>query len=135
MKNRTWRIADGLSARCERNKSSMSPRLWTWTNVWIRVWFVEIKKPGRGWNLVGVGGDPEFYSVHITYEMPLRHHPGGVKDGHKNVKLKGEIGVGSYYGSDHSSDSSMCQDGTDLDPDWDLGPGANKEKLGGARCC
>ena len=55
---------------------------------------MEIKKPGRGWNLAGLGGNPEFYFVHITYEMPLRHHPGGVKDGHKNVKLKGGIGVG-----------------------------------------
>lgn len=35
----------------------------------------------------------ELYFVHIPFELPLRHL-GGVGDGHSNMKLKGEVGVG-----------------------------------------
>lgn len=35
----------------------------------------------------------QFCCVPITFEMPLRHLGGG-RDGHSNMELKGEIGVG-----------------------------------------
>lgn len=123
IKNRTLRIADRLSVRCEKNNSRNlgigSRQLVNVVNMGVIYWDEET------WERIVLGGSRILFCTSPS-KMPLRDL-GGEGDGHSNMVCKG-VWSWSCCGHNHTSDSTdeHCLD-------WDLRPRALRHPYTGRR--